>query len=289
MEPNPIGPTMSGWLNTRAQLGELAPATVDTYLTHMASFVAHVGPDTPVATVTAAHLERWLASLDVAPSTRNTRMATVRSFFAWAHARELVPRDPCRLVRRAKVPRAPAKRARPGDLATVLAHVGGRDRTLLLLALQCFLRRGELAALQVSDWDPAARELYVRGKGGHHRTVPVPAEAARALNAWSEVLGRRSGPMWPSSHRPGAGLSPRTISHLVRSAGEACDVVLWTHLLRHTGLSDAAEVAGADYVALAQVAGHADPSTTMRVYAHPRDHQRRAVVEGRQYRGDAVA
>jgi integrase len=283
MEHNPIGPAMLGWLQQRARLGELTPATITTYRTHLASFLTHVGPDRELATVTTDDIEAWLASMDVSPATRNTRAATVRSFYAWATARELVVRDPCRLMARAKVPRSPAKRARADDLAVVLAHANGRDRTLVLVALQCFLRRGELAGLQVEDWHTGSAELYVRrGKGGHARVVPVPAEAAAALAAWVAVLGRRSGPMWPSSHRPGQGLAPRTISALVKAAGDAVDVKLWTHLLRHTGLSDAAEE-GADYVALARVAGHEDPATTMRTYSHPRGHQLRAAVEGRRY------
>lgn len=37
-------------------------------------------------------------------------------------------------------------------------------------------------------------------------------------------------------------------------------------------------------VALAQVAGHADPKTTMRIYIHANDTETRAAIEGRRYR-----
>ncbi len=151
---------------------------------------------------------------------------------------------------------------------------------MLIVLAQLGLRRGELADLRVEDWDRTRGRMRVKGKGGKARFVPVPVEAAEELAWW--VGRRRSGPMWPSTHRAGKGLAPGTISRLVAEAGQRVGVDLWTHLLRHKALTDAAE-RGARPVALARAAGHEDPSTTMRVYIHPADTEVAAALEGRSY------
>ena len=88
--------------------------------------------------------------------------------------------------------------------------------------------------------------------------------------------------MWPSSHRPGHGLAPGTISHLVAQAGRRAGVRLWTHLLRHTALSDAA-AGGATSHQLQRQSGHRY-SSTLDGYVHLDLADVAPAWEGRSYR-----
>lgn len=284
----PIGATSRAWLDGAAHRDELAPHTIANYGRFLASFADHVGPDTDITTITPEHIEAWLAGMvdpfgaPLMGSTRRTRLTATRSFFHWAVERNLIQRDPARLVRSPRTRKGPPKRARGDDLAKVLAVAEPRARVMMIVALQTFIRRTELAGLQVEDWD--GDRLYIRhGKGGKERWVAVPDEARRELAAWVAVLGRSYGPMWPSSHRPGEGLTPGSISHIVNRAGQRAGVKLWTHLLRHTGISDAV-AAGAPISAVQRQAGHSSSSVTDH-YIHMRDVEVRTAVEGRRYRG----
>lgn len=73
-------------------------------------------------------------------------------------------------------------------------------RTLLLVALKTGLRQGELIGLQWRDLDLAQGRLTVRRtiwrgvtdlpKGGHERTMELPASAVDALKAHRHLRGR---------------------------------------------------------------------------------------------------
>src|SRR5215210_2453573 len=71
-------------------------------------------------------------------------------------------------------------------------QAGKRDYALLRVLGDCGLRSGELRGLIARDLRrPRAnarhRRLYVRGKGGTEREVPVPEETLAALEAWLAV------------------------------------------------------------------------------------------------------
>lgn len=88
--------------------------------------------------------------------------------------------------------------------------------------------------------------------------------------------------MWPSSHRPAQGLARGTISQLVARAGRRAGVRLWTHLLRHTALTDAA-AAGATSHQLQRQSGHRF-SSTLDAYVNLKLDDVAAAWEGRAYR-----
>lgn len=280
---------MEGWLNGRAARGEVAATTVETYARNIRYFVTHLGPDLPLAAVTPEHIEGWLAAMandGRAASTRNARMVTIRAFFRWATDRRLIDIDPTRQVRRARLATRPPKRLPAAQVQAVLNAAPFRTRVIIIIATQLMLRRSELAALRVDDWDRAPTAgaphglLYIRGKGAKDRWVPVTAEAADLLDRWL-ADGRLSGPMWPSSHRPSRGLGDHTIGGLITAAGEAAGVKVWPHLLRHTGASDVA-ASGAPLGALQQALGHENLATTS-VYVHSTRREVAAAIEGRQY------
>jgi site-specific recombinase XerD len=56
-----------------------------------------------------------------------------------------------------------------------------RDRAIILLLARLGLRAGEVLALELDDVDWRAGELKVRGKGGRHASLPLPADVGEAL------------------------------------------------------------------------------------------------------------
>jgi site-specific recombinase XerD len=72
-----------------------------------------------------------------------------------------------------------------------------RDHAMLAVLLGCGLRRGELLALQLG-WIQQREEHWVIadlvGKGGHVRTVPMPAWVKDAIDAWTAAASITAGP-----------------------------------------------------------------------------------------------
>lgn len=286
MSNHPIGPTWRAWLADAKQLDQLAPDTINSYTSYLTSLSRWVGDDLPLAELTPTHIETWLASLNVQASTRRTRLAGVRGFLNWAVDHQLITDNPARRVRSPRVRRRPPPRAQRDDLARALALANPRDRVILVLALQTAVRRGELAGLQVEDFDPAGRRLYIAAaKGLTERWVTVPDEAHRELSNYLAHLGATTGPMWPSSHRPGQGLARGTFNRIVTDAGRRAGVKLWPHLLRHQALSDAA-AAGATSHQLQRQSGHRY-SSTLDAYVHLSMEDVAPAWEGRAYRAAA--
>jgi site-specific recombinase XerC len=69
---------------------------------------------------------------------------------------------------------------------------GKRDFATLAILLGCGLRRAELTALRVEDQQQREEHWVIAdllGKGGHIRTIPVPAWVKDGIDAWTGAAG----------------------------------------------------------------------------------------------------
>jgi integrase/recombinase XerC len=285
----PLEQTMTDWNDGRYGLGEIAAATWENYRSHIGLFTRALG-DTAVGDVTKEVIQRWIVAqrqAGIMDTTINTRMATVRGFFAFAVDEGLVDRSPTRRIKPIPTRRRPPRAVADRDISDVLAAATFRERTLILLAVQTGLRRAELANLRVDDWVPSEAALYVReGKGARERWVAVPVEAAEALDQWIATLPDRCEWMWPSPYgrRRGLPIRPRTVGDAIALASEATGGRRFTtHPLRHTTAKGMLR-AGATLPEVAQQLGHSSVAVTGDVYGRATADEIQVAVEGRRYR-----
>jgi len=152
--------------------------------------------------------------------------------------------------------------------ADVTSAWGVRDRAMLETLYSTGIRRSELAALAVFDWDRARGAVTVRqGKGGRDRVVPIGDRAAAWLGKYiDEVrpsLAREpdDGTMFLTDY--GEPFEKNRLGDLVRryldwggiQAPGSC------HLLRHACATHMLEN-GADIRFIQALLGHADLSST---------------------------
>lgn len=154
------------------------------------------------------------------------------------------------------------------------------DAALLSLLLGCGLRREEAASLELSDYDRAAGELRVEGKGGKERLVPIVNGAAKALETWLELRGSRPGPLLCPVNRWGSvelrEMSAQALyARLASRASRAGVAEFSPHDLRRTFVSSLLDN-GADVSAVQRLAGHANVATTMRYDRRGEEAKRRA-------------
>lgn len=156
---------------------------------------------------------------------------------------------------------------------------GARDAAALALLYVCGLRRSELVALDVSDYDPESLEVRIRGKGNKERLGYAEGGADRAINQWLAIRGDADGSLLLPINK-----GDRIIHERVDADGEAhpsrmtdqatYDVVrrrqreagvkrLSPHDFRKTFIGDLLDAIG-DLSAAQQLAGHSNPSTTAR-------------------------
>ncbi len=237
-----------------------------------------------VAQLTLPLLERYQRDLylyrkadggSLAMTSQQLLLVPLKGFFKWLARCGRIPVNPAADL---ALPRKPLRL--PGRVLSV-AEVdcmirtadtstpwGVRDRALLETLYSTGVRRAELAALTVPDWDRERGSVSIRqGKGGRDRVVPVGTRAAVWLAKYLEAV------------RPGLAREPDDGTLFLTDYGEPylknrmSDLVRrylrWAgirtpgacHLLRHACATHMLEN-GADIRFIQALLGHADLRST---------------------------
>lgn len=144
-----------------------------------------------------------------------------------------------------------------------------RDAAILAIAYGGGLRRAEIVALDVEDFDACTGEIRVRaGKGRKDRVVFATNGALEALKAWLELRGPASGPLMLPINKAGRIICRRLADQsvrlvLARRARQAGVKAFTPHDCRRTFVGDLLD-AGADISVVQAMAGHSSPNTTAR-------------------------
>lgn len=168
---------------------------------------------------------------------------------------------------------APAGRAlTPGEIEALFticaksAHAGGvRDGAILAL-LRLGLRRAEVCALDLKDYDPSASALKVKGKGNKVRMVYTKNGAERWLADWLKARGDKPGALFFRVLKSGKIIEKRLVPQsifdtLARRAKQAGVKDISPHDFRRTFAGDLLD-AGADIVTVQKLMGHENIETT---------------------------
>ncbi len=158
---------------------------------------------------------------------------------------------------------------------------GARDAALLAVLYGAGLRRAEVVALDLADYDPDSGELRIRsGKGRKPRTVYVTNGAREAVAAWLEVRGSEAGPLFlavdkAGNVRPGH-ISPGAVYQVLGRLQEAAKVKPFSpHDCRRSYVT-ALLAAGNSIAVVQKLAGHASVATTARYDRSDEDAKRKA-------------
>lgn len=212
---------------------------------------------------TTADLTRALAVTHWSPETRKSARGVVASFYRWGHLAGHVEHDPALRVPSVSVPPGQPRPAPEAVLARALALSSPRVQLMLVLAAFAGLRCAEIA--QVHSRDLVGSTLYVHGKGGKVRTVPILRDDL------AHAIRRADGYLFPG--RVDGHLSPGTVVDLLSEALPDG----WTgHTLRHR-FATRAYAGTRDLLAVGALLGHSRPETTKRYVLMPDDALRAAV------------
>jgi integrase len=157
-----------------------------------------------------------------------------------------------------------------------------RDAALIAILRGAGLRRAEVAALEVRDFDAKTGALAVRrGKGDKDRTVYLPEGAISFVVAWLAVRGRQPGallcPIRRGGHIEFRSMCADAVLKILRRRAEQAGLESFSpHDLRRTFCSDLLD-AGVDIVTVQKLAGHASPVTTAKYDRRGEEAKRKAV------------
>jgi len=282
---------------TYLQEQDRSPHTIAAYTRDVAAFFTWLnektGKELAPVNVTVFDVRKYREHLIAAgrkPAGLNRRLASLRTFFAWAMANDLATTNPAAPVQGQSEVRRPPKalssqevyrlqrtaaeqrqlavaKADGASSPTVIA--AWRDEALLNLLLYTGLRVGEAAALRLDDLVLGERsgKVIVRlGKGRKYREIPLHKEARQALAAYLKVRpGGEDDHLFLGQRGP---LGSRGIQLQVAALGRTAEVAVTPHVLRHTFGTRLLREAGTDLVTVAALMGHASIATTQ-IYTQP--------------------
>jgi integrase/recombinase XerD len=265
----------------------LAKRTAQAYLADlfsMAEFLSTRGFRDPGGAdykVLRSHLsdlaERGLAARSVA-----RRRSAIRTYFAFLVEEGHLAEDPTERLESPRVSRTlPGVLTYP-EIEAIMDTVGSlradehpnapRDAAMLETLYGAGLRVSELIGLRVRDLFMDEGLVSVEGKGDKRRIVPLGGRAVRVLRRYLRDRrpaldrGRSEGAVFLNHHgRPLSRMGAwKIVGQHVRNAGIERKVT--PHTFRHSFATHLLE-GGADLVAVQEMLGHADISTTQ-IYTH---------------------
>lgn len=146
---------------------------------------------------------------------------------------------------------------------------GRRDAALLALGYAGGLRRAEIVALNLADYEPTEGRVTVQhGKGNKARTVYVAGDWGRLIDSWIRARGGQAGPLLSAISKSGRildrRLTPPAVRWLLRRRVDQARIALCSpHDLRRSMISDLLD-RGVDIATAQRIAGHASVTTTAR-------------------------
>jgi integrase/recombinase XerC len=254
--------------------------TVAAYRHDLAALQTGVG-ERPLAALQSHDLRRQAMRLHgqgLAARSIARTLSAWRAYYRWLARRGELAADPCVGLKAPKRPRALPKALAIEQTAALLAPSDGandvlavRDRAMFELFYSSGLRLSELASLDTNgNLDLAAAEVTVTGKRGKTRTVPVGAQARKALEAWLAQRVSLAAQDEPALFvgRRGSRLTPRAIELRLaqRAKKSGLGLNVHPHMLRHSFASHVLQSSG-DLRAVQEMLGHASIATTQ-IYTH---------------------
>jgi integrase/recombinase XerD len=261
----------------------LSEKTVEAYahdVGRMAEFAAAAGRAAP-ADVTTADLRRLLLTLKdlgLAPTSLGRNLSALRTYFRFLQAENMVVADPTERIDAPKGWRRLPEVLSVDEISRLLeapdlAHpLAWRDRALLEFAYASGVRVSELTGLRVRGLHLDEEFASVTGKGSRERLVPIGRRAIGTLSLYLREarprLDRGSSDGRVFLNARGGPLTRMGVWKILRSHVEAAGIEkrVTPHTLRHSFATHLLE-GGADLVAVQEMLGHADISTTQ-IYTH---------------------
>ena len=219
-----------------------------------------------------------LGDLGLAPTSVRRAQSALRTYFGFLLEEGALESDPTEGLQSPRVARPLPNVLDATDASALMeaprldSPVYWRDRAILEFLYATGVRVSELVGLRITNLDLEEGLCTVFGKGSKERVVPLGRPACVALSRYLREVrpaldkGRGGGRVF--LNRRGRSLSRTAVWKIVGAAARLAGIEskVSPHVLRHTFATHLLE-GGADLVAVQELLGHADISTTQ-IYAH---------------------
>ncbi|MFY8273065.1 site-specific tyrosine recombinase XerD [Pseudoalteromonas sp. SSDWG2] len=253
--------------------------TLAAYRTDLSKFSDFIAP-MDLLVVESNHVEQYLAfRVDKGFSPRSTArtISALKRFYQHLIREKQLRISPMETISRPKAGQSLPKTLSEADVEALLNApdcddpMGVRDRAMLELLYATGLRVSELIGLRMEHINQNQAVVFVKGKGGKERLVPMGEEAldwlAQYLKVGRPALVKHATDFVFVSKR-GIGMTRQTFWHRIKHYAMLANIKsdLSPHTLRHAFATHLLNH-GADLRVVQMMLGHSDLSTTQ-IYTH---------------------
>lgn len=228
------------------KLDGMSPLTISTHLAKLNRFMSYLDQhELPldVRIITPPMIRAFLGyvrdTYNLSQASVQRHLVSLKAFFRWVLDEELATVNPTDKVKL----RIPPKKVTKGlayeqmqRLYSALVDNSleeARNKAIVLIFLDCGLRRAELANLKLADIEQDRGIIRIMGKGSKERLVRMGLKTRKAL--WRYLLFRgsnRSLYLWLNDK--GERFTASGVRQMLRRLGNKLGFRLYPHLLRHT-------------------------------------------------------
>jgi len=161
---------------------------------------------------------------------------------------------------------------------------GKRDHAIIATMLATGVRRSEVIAININDYNTRSGLLNIQsGKGNKQRTAYLNKESRRIVKQWLNIRGKEEGYLFNPTSKTGSiqdkQLTSHTIYQIIKNRAKQAGIQpCRPHDLRRTFVTTLLE-AGIDLNTTRQLAGHIDMQTTARYDLRDEKTQRNAIKQ----------
>ncbi|MFC7048012.1 site-specific tyrosine recombinase XerD [Emcibacter nanhaiensis] len=288
---------ISSFLEMLATERAASQNTLQSYSRDLQQFLENI-PAVSLLEIGSGELRDYFIRLEkqgLAASTAARKLSCLRQFFKFLHGEGLRPDNPAlnletprlgrplpKLLSEQEVDRlleTAREKAAKGDLKSL------RLRSLVELLYATGLRVSELVGLPLAALRSGQPYLYVTGKGGKERLVPLSPRAQAACADYIDAMTsqdenfRKNKWLFPS-RGSGGHLTRHRFAQLLKELGAEAGLLpsrLSPHVVRHAFATHLL-ANGADLRAVQKMLGHSDISTTQ-IYTHVLEERMRSLVQ----------
>lgn len=268
-----------------------AKNTIISYQQDLNDFAQFLGV-TAFRCVEKEDVEKYLQSLaerGLAPATQSRRLSALKHFYKFLVSETLINHDPTHRFEGPKSPRSLPKILTTEEVELLIQTAaestspqGIRLYCLLEILYASGLRVSELVSLPFAtipqDLGQLSHQqmLFIKGKGGRERLVPLGSHAVEAIKAYVAIrphfldVSKKETHKWlfPSRSKEGY-LTRHRFFQLLKELALLANIYpekVSPHVVRHAFATHLLQ-GGADLLSIQKLLGHADISTTQ-IYTH---------------------
>ena len=167
----------------------LSPATIRFHADAIAQLIEFLPSGAPPDDVSSEQIEAFLAGRrELSPANARSRYNGLRPFFAWMSERGHIDQTPFKHVKRPSPPVLEMPMRDDGQVLSLLDFLEGdhsfsgkRDRMIVALVVDTGMRRSEVVALTVSDFDMVAGTIAMTVRKGAKPPMVVFGDQTRLM------------------------------------------------------------------------------------------------------------